>query len=90
MNNPIGPPATIELLLHIHCVPLPVKNADQKDRAQRIQFLLDEGAIVPSTTDQDRYFTTGLGSAWVSLLCATEAPTIAYLDKDGEIIRTKP
>lgn len=83
-DTAITSPYNIELLLHVHCTPAPIRDSGCKAEALgKFQFL---GAIVPDEESGSGWRTTPLGAAWVKALCRVPCPRTAYIDTDGTVL----
>ena len=82
----IGTPNNIDVLLHYHCCMNKHPRHDAIVVQETIEALLSLKVIEPYNDKDGCYLTTDLGKAWVQALCNTELPTVAYLDKNGEVL----
>jgi hypothetical protein len=82
-------PLQIKILLHHHCTPAPFEPRTQVYWDAVNQFKAD--GVLKGDEERDEgtdlsFCTTNLGSAWVSAICNTPMPRIAYLDQNGKEI----
>lgn len=82
----IGSPNNIEILLHCHCSPGVHERIHAPAVGLAIDRFLDAGAIVHGE-EPNTYKTTHLGCAWVEALCNVEAPRLAYIDREKNILK---
>ena len=76
-------PSDIEILIHCHVCPEPHPRSHAPAVQQSIeQFVIDD-ILKPK---DNSYITTARGDALVRMLCNTELPQQAWIDKDGNVI----
>ena len=78
-------PSDIEILLHCHTCPEPHPRIDAPAVQQTIEWFVAAG-ILEEKGHLQSYKTTGKGNALVKMLCDTEFPQQAWVDKDDNII----
>ena len=76
-------PSDIEILIHHHVCPERHPRFDAPAVQETIRFFVR--AKIFEETDNS-YTTTERGEALVELLCKTELPQQAWVDKDGSVI----
>lgn len=80
----IDSPNNIDILLHFYCtlgVPHPRQGAPAVDEA--IKEMVDDGVLRAGATS---FQITNLGRAWVTALCSTPKPKLAYVDSNGNML----
>ena len=77
-------PSDIGILLHCHTCPDPHPRIDAPAVQETIADFIEFGILKQKGYS---YITTGKGNALVTLLCKTEMPQQAWVDKHGNVIR---
>ena len=80
-------PLHIELMIHYHCSCAPIINADAPAVIEYTRHLLDDGLIISDEVRASGYTSTTKGEAFVSLLCRTPIPRMAFVDPEGREIK---
>jgi hypothetical protein len=78
-------PLAVNCLLHFHTRPTRLVNFDTPASIDVTEMFLRVGAIAV-TEEHGVYNTTALGAAWVSAICNTPPPTLAFIDAAGNVI----
>lgn len=77
-------PSDIEILIHHHVCPDPHPRAHAPAVKQTIKWFVSEGIL---ETNGNSYITTSKGDALMRMLCNTEMPQQAWIDRDGTVFK---
>ena len=80
-------PLHIELMMHYHCTPVALPNADAPVVVDYTSDLLKHGLIFVDRKCPSGYRSTDKGQAFIALLCRTPLPEMRWVDPEGREIK---